>query len=716
MSAHPLARSLFLAALLVAGLCRLLPAQALESEFRDRLLSAPPDSVLTVLVAPAIAVELQGVDRDLRQRPSSRRERHRRVVGELRSRSRAAQQPLLSRLDQGRGVSRVREVRPYWIANLVAVTATVEQVLELAQDPAVGNIHENRALRLQAGEDQAEPPAGNPKRKSAAPAAGLSSLEASPSLAATGYFNWALDTLRVRPLWGRGLTGKGILVGIIDSGVDGAHPALAGQWRGANGATVSESWFDPWKTGSYFPVDDDPSIGPTHGTKVLGCILGRTATDTIGVAPGAQWIAANGFENTTDGVSGPTDKLLACFQWMADPDGDEQTIDDVPDVLNLSFADGSISGCLTVYWAAIDNLELLGVIPIIAAGNKSFSIGAQVGSPASNPNFFAVGSIDPAKLASSFATAGPSTCDPSRIKPDVTAPGEQFLTSRGSLAGGGYGEARGSSFSAPLVAGIAVLLKQYNPELLPNQVLEAIRGSARDLGSPGPDNSFGWGLVDASAALGRVAPAGAPAFSILSIVADNGRQSEVTPGDVVSVVLRLTNNGSAAQSVAARLISSESDLVVRSGQSSFGNLLTGAEATNSTMPFVVEVGAGIAVPALRTLRLELTAGSFSQALSFALNVGGAPETPVESTATHDLGQAGLTLSNYGMIGRDGLSGGGFVYPRGASGSKDHLFTGALLVGNGQATVSDASYAATAMDPLDLKFEHDFTVAPEGTSG
>ena len=666
-----------------------LHARNLEPSLELIIQKAPTDSLLTVLVRPALEVEISAVESDLLRRRASRAERHRRIIRALRTKSETAQGSLREFLQSERRAGRILKYHPYWIANLVAVTATPAAIRAIGARSDVADVLENKTIRLQADKKKTGP--------------GLSSEGDIPGLASNGYyFNWALDRLNVRKLWQRGLTGRGILVGIIDSGVDGTHPALDEKWRGANGATATESWFDVINV-MPTPYDDN---GITHGTRAMGCILGQDGADTIGVAPDAQWIAAKAFDSY-----GNTDlaKILNSFEWMADPDGDLNTVDDVPDILNLSWADDDTKGCLQSYWEPIDNLKALGVTVLIATGND----GTKVGSPANRPGYFAVGSVDSLSQKSSFSLVGPSIYDNTTIKPDVVAPGEQFFSTVGSANGGGYGSVRGTSFSAPLVAGVAALLKQYNPELFSDEIHNALRNSATDLGDAGPDTLYGWGLVNADSALSMLNPPSRPAFAIYNIDFDAGSDGLISPGEEIPVILSVINNGTSASAVSGSLSSNSPDVSVTSSQASFGNIMTGDLRSNTT-PFVLSFSAQVPSDSIRTFNVRFYAGVFSDTVSFALNVGGVPEPPVKGVALHDIGKAGLTISNYGLIGKEGTDGGGFVYPREGLFPPDHLFHGALLLATSAEKVSDASYDETPFPSIhDLDFNYDFTVIQGG---
>jgi len=119
-------------------------------------------------------------------------------------------------------------------------------------------------------------------------------------------------------------------------------------------------------------------------------------------------------------------------------------------------------------------------------------------SPANNPGLLSVGATDPSNNIASFSSRGPSACGGS-VFPEVVAPGVNIKTS--DLTGGGailnsYQYVSGTSFAAPHVAGAMALLMSAFPGLTVTMLETALANAATDLGAPGPDNDYGYGLVD----------------------------------------------------------------------------------------------------------------------------------------------------------------------------------------------------------------------------
>ena len=363
----------------------------------------------------------------------------------------------------------VKSIKPYWLINAVKVTGEANALASLKCRSDVEYVFEDYPVEL---------------------IAPVELQEASP--ADVGH-EIGLDIIAAPQVWAMGLDGNGSLVCNFDTGVDGFHPALAAKFRGNNGGDRDACWFDPYYQ------RETPSDLQGHGTHTMGIMVGSEGPDTVGVAPGAQWIAASvlgggGFERTISDI-------LEAFQWAADPDGDPSTLDDVPDVINNSWGIpiGFYPPCDFTFWEAIDNLEAAGTVVIFGCGNEG-PFAETVRTPAdrisSAYNSFSVGalSVNHDSLAiAEFSSRGPSGCDHTTIKPEVTAPG---VAIRSSHLNGGYIVLSGTSMAAPHVAGAVALLRQFNTHATPDEIKQALMNSATDMGITGEDNDYGWGVIN----------------------------------------------------------------------------------------------------------------------------------------------------------------------------------------------------------------------------
>jgi len=289
-----------------------------------------------------------------------------------------------------------------------------------------------------------------------------------------------------------GVDGSGVVVGTSDSGVDGAHPALSGNFRGGD-----DSWYDPWNH------TRTPTDRGGHGTHTLGSAVGRT----VGVAPGARWV---GCVNLDRNLGNPA-RYLDCLQFMLAPfpfGGDPFTggrPERAPHVLTNSWGCPRIEGCdegalreATAAFAAA------GIFFTVAAGNTGPLCGSVDDPPAPYADVETVGAVDRHKEVTQFSSRGPTGDD--LTKPDLVAPGEDILS---AMPGGGYAELSGTSMATPQVAGVVALMWSANPRLIGDlprtrEILRdtAVAATPGDIsGECSPVDVTGAGMVDAYAAV-----------------------------------------------------------------------------------------------------------------------------------------------------------------------------------------------------------------------
>lgn len=311
-----------------------------------------------------------------------------------------------------------------------------------------------------------------------------------------GLPQWNLTMVGADALWGMGYTGQGVVVGIMDTGVDVLHPDLGTRWRGG-----THGWFDPYGE----DTDENPGTQTTphdphgHGTQVAGIILGGDAGGSaIGVAPGAQWIAARIYD---DSGQGNLSAVHAAFQWMLDPDGDPATDDAVDIVTNAWNLQGTTNICNLEFQDDIDVLRAAAIAVVFSAGNGGPAPATSL-SPANNAGTFEVGAVDDARNMAGFSARGPSACD-AGLYPQVSAPGVNIRTADLTFNGvieQAYATVSGTSYAASHVAGVMALLKSAFADATLEQLESALAQSAQDAGIAGPDHDYGWGVVNALAA------------------------------------------------------------------------------------------------------------------------------------------------------------------------------------------------------------------------
>jgi subtilisin family serine protease len=405
---------------------------------------------------------------------ADRRKRDNSVLKALKGRGAASAAKLAPLLAQF-GIANPQQL---WIVNAVAVTLPVWAVQELARSPLVGRI----------GYD------------------GVVTYALAPKAAATPSGSWNLDAVAAPALWNMGLNGSGAVIASLDTGVDVAHPDLAASWRGG-----ANSWYDPYAQHA------SPYDASGHGTQTMGLMVGGGASGVpVGMAPGARWIAAKVFDDS--GV-GTISKLHLAFQWLLDPDGNVATLD-APDVVNASWGLSGIApgSCNTEFADDILALKASGMSVVFAGGNGGPDAGTAA-SPASNPGAIGVGSLDAALALDPYSSRGPSACD-GGVFPKLVAPGVNVVST--DLSFGGlplYATVSGSSYAAPHVSGALALLAAAFPAAPLSTIETALIDSAHDLGEAGPDNQYGYGVIDVAAARALLATRVGGAAPVITSIA-----------------------------------------------------------------------------------------------------------------------------------------------------------------------------------------------------
>ncbi|MFQ5606516.1 MAG: S8 family peptidase [Candidatus Zixiibacteriota bacterium] len=595
-------------------------------------------------------------------------ERRRSTLARLESYSSSGEQTALKRISELPGA--VIE-RRFWITRAALVRLPASELISLARIATVSKVIENISLEYV-----------TPTYESPAAAGGL------------GGASFELTRLKAPLLWAQGITGAGRVVANFDTGVDGAHPALAGRYHGN---TVGEraGFFSP-ASADTLPFDD---IG--HGTHTMGLMVGHNGVDTFGIAPDASWIAA-AVVDQGNSLNGTIADLLAAFQWALNPDGDTSTTNDVPDVILNSWGIpiGLLGPCDNTFWEAIDNVEEAGIVTVFAAGNEG-PAGFTIRSPANRVsaplNSFSVGAIDKNTLqVADFSSRGPSTCDSVTFKPEVVAPGILVYSSDRN---GGYAVRSGTSMSAPYVAGLVALLRDYNPNATVLQIKQAILAGAADLGPPGADNQYGHGLPDAARALALLP---APAMPRVAITEARAISGSFDPGQTVELQMSAQAPIGAYDSLRATLsIPPGSGVTVEPGQRVF-YFSPGTGIGVNLIPFTLLLNDSLAHGTMvrLDLRFERPSGDFADA-EYILTIG---STPPGGIATLNSGRMKLTVSDFGQFGLDL----GSAYNVGGSGlrfenSENLLYEAGIVVGRNLAQLS-----SSIRDENNVSFFSDFT--------
>ena len=286
-----------------------------------------------------------------------------------------------------------------------------------------------------------------------------------------------LDDYGIRNAWDTS-KGRGVTIAIIDTGVDGNVPELQGVVAG--GTDFS---------GIGAPYGQTPvgSVGSEHGTMVAGLAAGRGSggnNGVIGSAPESVVLAISiGFG---EGTLSSDDQIAQAVRWA---------VDHGADVINMSLTRNTLDW--PVSWDdAFLYAQEHDVVVVAAAGNRGSGT-TQVGAPATMPGVLTVAGVDANGEASFDASSQGITIA-------VAAPSENLV---GVVPGGGHVIWNGTSGATPIVAGVVALVRAAHPELDAANVINRVVATARDEGAPGPDPIYGFGLLDAEAAVNATVPA-----------------------------------------------------------------------------------------------------------------------------------------------------------------------------------------------------------------
>jgi hypothetical protein len=303
------------------------------------------------------------------------------------------------------------------------------------------------------------------------------------------------------------LTGSGVKIGILDTGVDYRHPDLGGCY--GPGCKVAGGY-------DFINDDNDPIDDHGHGTHCAATAAGDGSyvdSDGVkkplqGVAPGATIYS---YKVLSQSGSGSTGGIIKALEYCTDPNQDNDFSDRL-DVCSLSL--GGYGNPDDVLSLAVDAASRAGVVVVVAAGNSGPSE-STISSPGTARLAITVaagckpgattGSCGSGPIAT-FSSRGPIPNFPQVMKPDIVAPGVDICAARypsfavgNECLDGTRVAISGTSMATPHVAGVAALLRQAHPGLSPEAIKEALLSSATDLGQP--RESQGAGLVDAHKAL-----------------------------------------------------------------------------------------------------------------------------------------------------------------------------------------------------------------------
>ncbi|MBD3336074.1 MAG: S8 family serine peptidase [Candidatus Eisenbacteria bacterium] len=516
--------ALVLTLISLLGFCSPSPAARLAIELEAQVLAAEPDEKLPVLVILRRQADPWSLQLQTRgMLPDERRSFTQRA---LRALAGTSQQEVLQLLTAAAEAGEADPPHPFWLLNAVRTAATPDVIRRLEDLPSVDRILWDPEIPVEQQTDAG--PSSDPGR-------GKRALREDPEVA------WQLTAVNAPEAWAQGYDGTGVLVGVVDTGVDYTHPDLADHiW--VNEDEIPDNEVDDDENGyvddvlgwDFVGEDNDPmGTGPgDHGTRVAGIVAGDGTSGIVtGVAPGATIMPLRG--------SGST--------WAVLIEALEYAVANGVDVISMSISQKwryNPKPDFAAWRTLMDNELAAGVFHANSIGNEGdnpdtdpvpFNVAAPGNCPAPwvSPEQFlvggvsaviGVGAVTPEDYVADFSSRGPSAWEDiglkwndypyemppeyqdypyssdhfGLIKPDICGVSPDCVTTE---FGGGYSILGGTSAATPQVGGAMAVLLQAMPDMTPEVMAQILMGSAHDLGPAGKDNAFGAGKLDVGGAV-----------------------------------------------------------------------------------------------------------------------------------------------------------------------------------------------------------------------
>jgi subtilisin family serine protease len=414
------------------------------------------------------------------------------VMNELQTISSKGQKEVLADLQQGQKVALVEDIRSFWIVNAIGCSMTKDMVFAIADRPDVKFVMKDTEIHIADGEVSKE------------------------IQLVRGENQWNVLKVNADDVWALGYTGAGIIVAVIDTGVNYNHTDIANNMWDGGSEYPNHGW-------DFINGDNDPMDDNGHGTHCAGTVSSYgTNGKQCGIAKDAKIMALKSLGSNGSGSSAYTIPAI------------EFAISHGADILNMSL--GGNYGGFWPYRVALENVLHCGVIASVSAGNEgenlsTYPIPLNVGCPGNCPApwrhpdqtlkgghsaIVTVGATTSDDTHSNFSSQGPSTwaegenigfyddypwdsSDPTKIgliKPDISAPGSGIVSLLYS-SNDGYTSMNGTSMAAPCVAGVMALMLQANPTLTPVEIDSIIETKAVKIESQtSKNNTVGAGRID----------------------------------------------------------------------------------------------------------------------------------------------------------------------------------------------------------------------------
>ena len=564
-----------------------------------------------------------------------RREQRYPVVNYLKELSARTQAPLINYLSLQTQSNRVSDIQSLWIINAIYCKATPDIINDIANQQDVAFIaypyivSENILLTY-----------GEPVP--------VDKLD-------TRTVEWNIRKIAADSCWAAGYKGQGVIVGVIDTGVNYNHLDLR-----------THMWTDPnypyhgwnFEQNNNNPIDDHG-----HGTHCAGTIASDgSAGDSCGVAPQCSIMAIRVRTSIAypmpDTIS--EKNLLDAMQFVISP---PLSPTHGADVVSMSLGwFVAWTPRRSVWRKCVTNVALAGIPYFIAAGNERGYAGStcpvpynlrcpgDVPPPWHHPSeaqgrlagAISIAATDNNDALASFSSCGPSCWEdapwywdypfrpgPGILKPDIAAPGVSIVSCSHSN-NSGYTTMSGTSMATPHCAGLGALLLSKNPNLTVAQIDSIMQFTALDLGTAGKDTMFGAGRIRAKRAIDFTPASGsspdlrlAEIGTVILDPAPNGNNNGFfDPSERITIVDTIVNLGTvAATNVTGKLRTTSPLITILDSTATFGTINPKAKGHNGADPFVLQADTLIQLGTLVPFELELTSGSYTRKLYYQLRMG-----------------------------------------------------------------------------------------------
>ncbi len=421
--------------------------------------------------------------------------RLKKAVEQLKTNSRISQAKIHNDLS-----SKTNQYRYFWVNNSLWAKMNSTMAREFLQSDHIDHAYSNKKHNLQLIKDN----------------------QTTSEVKAIRAIEWNINMINAPMVWEQGFRGQNVIIAGQDTGYAWQHESLRAAYAGWNGTSVDHNynWHDAISSPivSCLDAQNNPQSCDDHGhgTHTMGTMVGDDGKgNQIGVAPDARWI---GCRNMDRGAGTPA-TYTDCFQFFLEPTditGNNPDINKAPHIINNSWGCTVSEGCIEpdALESVVNNVVDAGILVVTAAGNDGPGCNTVTTPTAIYNKALTIGSTTSSDTISGFSSQGAVTVDGSnRIKPDLVAPGSGI---RSANRNGGYFQNSGTSMAAPHVAGVAALMISANPamagrpKILKQVILETSQAKTTSqtcsgvLGSQRPNNTYGWGRIDAHAAVERI--------------------------------------------------------------------------------------------------------------------------------------------------------------------------------------------------------------------